>query len=165
MATTSGTFSTYPSYLTYRLLAQEISYDTAANTSSVYLQAFIDFTGSSASTAGGSGTTTAGNWSYGAINFSGAGSVEVYSNVFDVAHNPDGTGSYSFSGTSTMLGWGDATTGTGVLTLTTINRAAGKRWTGSAWTNNTVNKRWSGSAWVDLTVKKRWSGSAWVDIS
>lgn len=163
-ATTTGTFSTYPSLLTYRLLATEISYDTAANTSQVYLQTFIDFTGSSASSSGGSGTTTAGSWTYGSISFSGAGSVEVYSNVVTVAHNADGTGSYSFSGTSTMSGWGNATTGTGVLTLTTINRAAGKRWTGSAWVDNTVNKRWTGTAWVDLTIKKRWSGSAWVNL-
>ena len=166
MATVSGTFSTYPTILSYRVTADEVGVDTPNNRSLVRVRAFIDFTGGSASSDGGSGTTTAGNWSRGATSFSGADSLEVYAPAdFYVNHAADGTGSYSFSGTASMLGWGSASTGTGVLTLTTINVAAGKRWSGSAWTDMTVNKRWTGSAWTNLTIKRRWSGSAWVDMS
>lgn len=165
MASTSGTFSTYPSLLTYRIVANELSSDPSTNTSQVQVLAYIDFSGSSASSSGGSGSTTPGSWSRGFTSFSGAGSINVYdSGSFTVAHNADGTGSYSFSGSASMSGWGSASTGTGTLTLTTLNLAAGKRWTGSAWTDCTTNKRWNGSAWVDLTIKKRWSGSAWVDL-
>lgn len=165
MASTSGTFSTYPSLLTYRIVANELSSDPSTNTSQVQVLAYIDFSGSSASSSGGNGNTTAGSWTRGFTSFSGAGSINVYdSGSFTVGHNPDGSGSYSFSGSSSMSGWGSASTGTGTLTLTTLNLAAGKRWSGSAWTDCTVNKRWNGSAWVDLTIKKRWSGSAWVDL-
>ena len=42
---------------------------------------------------------------------------------------------------------------------------AGKRWTGSAYTDlATTRKRWTGSTWTDITIAKRWSGSAWVDL-
>lgn len=166
MATVTGAFSTYPSLLTYRVVANELSSDAGTNTSQVQVLAYIDFSGSSASSSGGSGNTTAGTWSRGFTSFSGAGSINVYdSGSFTVPHNPDGTGSYSFSGSASMSGWGSASTGTGTLTLTPLNLAAGKRWTGSAWTDCTINKRWNGSSWVDLTIKKRWSGSAWVDLS
>lgn len=165
MASTSGTFSTYPSLLTYRIVANELSSDASTNTSQVQVLAYIDFSGTSASSSGGSGSTTPGSWSRGFTSFSGGGSINVYdSGSFTVAHNADGTGSYSFSGSASMSGWGSASTGTGTLTLTPLNLAAGKRWTGSAWTDVTINKRWNGSAWVDLTIKKRWSGSAWVDL-
>lgn len=123
MASTSGTFSTYPSLLTYRVTADELSYDTNANTSQVLVRAYIDFSGFSASSSGGSGSTTPGNWSRGSTSFSGAGSIEVYnSGSFTVGHNTDGSGSYNFSGSASMSGWGSASTGTGTLTLTNITR-------------------------------------------
>jgi hypothetical protein len=166
MASTSGTFSTYPSLLTYQVTADELSSDPSTNTSQVLVRAYVDFSGTSASSFGVSGSTTAGSWNYGFMSFSGAGSIEVYnSGSFTVAHNADGTGSYSFSGSATSGGWGSASTGTGTLTLTPLNLAAGKRWTGSTWTDVTVNKRWNGSSWVDLTIKKRWNGSSWQDLS
>lgn len=165
MASVSGTFSTYPSLLSYRVVATEISSDPGTNTSYVQVSSYIDFSGSSASSSGGSGNTTAGSWARGFTSFSGAGSINTGTDYVTVPHNPDGSGSYSFSGSASMSGWGSASTGTGTLTLTTLNLAAGKRWTGSAWTDCTTNKRWNGSAWVDLTIKKRWSGSAWVDLS
>ena len=165
MASVSGAFSTYPSLLTYRVVANELSSDASTNTSQVQVLAYVDFSGATASSSGVSGSTTAGTWNYGFMSFSSAGSILVYnSGSFTVNHNSDGTGSYSFSGSATSGGWGSASTGTGVLTLTPLNLAAGKRWTGSAWTDCTTNKRWNGSAWVDLTIKKRWSGSAWVDL-
>lgn len=166
MATVTGAFSTYPSLLTYRVVANELSSDAGTNTSQVQVLAYIDFSGSSASSSGGSGSTTPGSWSRGFTSFSGAGSINVYdSGSFTVAHNSDGTGSYSFSGSASMSGWGSASTSTGTLTLTPLNLAAGKRWTGSTYIDCTINKRWNGSSWVDLTIKKRWSGSAWVDLS
>lgn len=168
MATASGTFSTYPSFLTYRLDANEVATYPASNQSLVRVTANIDFSGSSASSAGGSGTISlAGtyNWSWGSISFSGPGSTQVGTNDWLITHETDGTKTVTFSGTASMSGWGSATTNTGSLTLTPFNLAAGKRWTGSAWTDCATNKRWNGSVWVDLTIKKRWSGSAWVDLS
>lgn len=165
MATVTGAFSSYPSLLTYRVTADEISSNAGTNSSVVRVKAFIDFSGGSASSGGGSGSTTAGSWSLGFTSFSGAGSIEVASNDVTVGHNADGTGSYNFSGSASMSGWGSASTGTGTLTLTTLNLAAGKRWTGSAWTDCTTNKRWTGSAWTNLTIKRRWSGTAWVDMN
>lgn len=165
MATTSGVFSSFPTFLTYRVTADEISTSIPGNSSVVRVTAFIDCSTTFASSSGGSGTTTAASFAIGAINFSGPGTVQVNQTDVTVPHNPDGSGSYSFSGTASCAGWGTASTGTGTLTLTTLNLSAGKRWTGSAWVAATVNKRWNGSAWVDLTIKRRWSGSAWVDLS
>lgn len=169
MATVTGAFSTYPSLLTYRVVANELSSNPSNNTSQVQVTAYVDFSGASASSSGVSGSTTAGSWNYGFMSFTSSGSILVFdSGSFTVNHNPDGTGSYSFSGSATSGGWGSATapsTGTGTLTLTPLNLAAGKRWTGSSWADCTTNKRWNGSAWVDLTIKKRWSGSSWVDLS
>ena len=126
MASTSGTFSTYPSLLTYRIVANELSSDPSTNTSQVQVLAYIDFSGSSASSSGGNGNTTAGSWTSGFTSFSGAGSINVYdSGSFTVGHNPDGSGSYSFSGSASMSGWGSASTGTGVLTLTDFTRTPG----------------------------------------
>lgn len=123
MASTSGTFSTYPSLLTYRITADETGTDEANNRSLVRVRAYIDFSGSSASSSGGSGSTTAGSWSRGFTSFSGGGSIEVYdSGNFYVGHNPDGSGSYSFSGSASMSGWGSASTGSGSLTLTNFTR-------------------------------------------
>lgn len=126
MASTSGTFSTYPSLLTYRITADETGTDEANNRSLVRVRAYIDFSGSSASSSGGSGSTTAGSWSRGFTSFSGGGSIEVYdSGNFYVGHNPDGSGSYNFSGSASMSGWGSASTGTGVLTLSDFTRTPG----------------------------------------
>jgi len=167
-ATASGTFSSFPTLLTYRLVAYETATDPATNTSTVQVYAYIDFTGGSASSSGGSGNVvidgTSYPWTLGSQSFSGPGSIEIGNYTKSgVAHNPDGTGSAAFSGTASMTGWGSASA-SGTLTLTTLNVAAGKRWNGSAWSDVTVNKRWNGSAWIDLTIKKRWSGSAWVDL-
>lgn len=52
-----------------------------------------------------------------------------------------------------------------VGTITTLSTTGGKRYTGSAWVDNTVAKRYNGSSWVDLTTKKRYNGSAWVDLT
>jgi hypothetical protein len=123
MASTSGAFSTYPSLLTYRVTADEVGTDESNNRSLVLVRAYIDFSGSSASSSGGSGSTTAGSWSRGFTSFSGGGSIEVYnSGNFYVAHNADGSGSYSFSGSASMSGWGTASTGTGTLTLSDFTR-------------------------------------------
>lgn len=54
---------------------------------------------------------------------------------------------------------------TSVSTFTTLATTGGKRYTGSAWVDNTVAKRYNGSSWVDLTVKKRYNGSTWVDLT
>jgi len=165
MASTSGTFSVYPTYLSYRVTADEISSNPSTNTSVVRVKAFLDNSTTYAESSGGSGTTTPGNWSYGYILFNAPGSVEVYSTDITVGHNPDGTGSYSFSGTSSMNGWGSASTGTGTLTLTALNLAPGKRWNGTTWLDVVTAKRWNGSTWLDLTIKRRWNGSTWLDIS
>ena len=126
MASTSGTFSTYPSLLTYIVTADEVSTNIAANTSQVRVKAYIQFTGSSASSSGGSGSTSGGGWSRGFTSFGGAGTIEVFSNDVTVGHNPDGTGSYNFSGSASMSGWGSASTGTGTLGLENFVFTAGQ---------------------------------------
>lgn len=123
MATASGTFSTYPTLLTYRITADEVGLDEANNRSLVRVRAYIDFSGTSASSSGGSGSTTAGSWSRGFTSFSGAGSVEVFApGDFYVNHNADGSGSYTFNGSASMSGWGSASTNTPTLTLTDFTR-------------------------------------------
>jgi hypothetical protein len=90
--------------------------------------------------------------------------ILLSSGSFDVIHNSQGEATLSVSGGVVPIGTGGSF-GSGSWALTTYNVAAGKRWTGSTWTDATVNKRWNGSSWVDLTIKKRWSGSAWQDLS
>lgn len=125
MASTSGTFSSYPSLLTYIVTADEVATNIAANQSTVRVKAYIQFTGSSASSSGGSGSTSAGGWSRGFTSFSGGGTIEVFSNDITVGHSADGSGSYSFSGSASMSGWGSASTGTGVLGLSNFDFTAG----------------------------------------
>lgn len=125
IAYASGTFSTYPSLLTYIISAEEVATNIGNNTSTVRVKAFVQFTGSSASSYSVSGSTSAGSWNYGYMSFSGAGTIEVFSTDITVGHATNGSGSYSFSGSATSGGWGSASTGTGVLTLQDFDRSAG----------------------------------------
>ena len=126
MATTTGTFSSYPSLLTYRITADEVGTNIAANTSTVRVRAYVDFSGYSASSYSVSGSTTPGSWNYGYMQFNSSGTIQVYdSGNFNVGHSADGSGSYSFSGSATSGGWGSASTGTGVLTLQNFVFTAG----------------------------------------
>lgn len=43
--------------------------------------------------------------------------------------------------------------------------ASGKRYTGSAWANNTTGMIYNGSAWVPITTAKRYNGTTWVQIT
>lgn len=122
MASVSGAFSSYPSLLSYTVTADEVGTDIANNRSLVVVRAYVNFSGSSASSYSVAGSTTAGSWNYGYMSFSGAGQIKVFdSGNFYVGHNPDGTGSYSFSGSASSGGWGSASTGTGVLTLSNFD--------------------------------------------
>lgn len=125
MAVVSGAFSSYPSLLSYAVYADEVATNIATNTSTVRVRAYVNFSGGSASSYSVAGTTSAGNWNYGFMSFSGAGSIQVFSNDITVGHNTDGSGSYNFSGTASSGGWGSASTGTGTLTLTNFDRSAG----------------------------------------
>ena len=125
MASTSGTFSSYPSLLTYIVTAEEVATNIAANTSTVRVKGFIQFTGGSASSSGGSGSTSGGSWSRGFTSFGSAGTIEVSSNDVTVGHSSNGSGSYNFSGSASMGGWGSASTGTGTLTLYNFDFTAG----------------------------------------
>jgi len=126
MAVVSGAFSSYPSLLSYAVYAEEVATNIAANQSTVRVRAFVNFTGSSASSYSVSGSTSAGSWNYGYMSFSGAGSIQVFSYDFPVNHNADGSGSYSFNGSATSGGWGSASTGTGTLTLENFVFTAGQ---------------------------------------
>jgi hypothetical protein len=119
---TSGAYSSFPTFLAYRIVADETAINEAANQSTVRVRAFIDCSTTFASSSGGSGTTPAGNWSRGSTNFSGPGSIEVFNTSFAVNHNADGSGSYTISGSSSMSGWGSASTGSATLTLTNFVR-------------------------------------------
>lgn len=119
---TSGAFSVYPTFLAYRIVADETATNEAANQSTVRVRAYLDCFTTFASSSGGSGTTPAGNWSRGSTNFSGPGSIEVFNTSFAVNHNADGSGSYTISGSSSMGGWGSASTGSATLTLTNFVR-------------------------------------------
>jgi hypothetical protein len=156
------------------LVMDENSINTPANTSNIsayaYLnssyQYFADWTGSGSFTvAGDTKATYSGKYSMPP----NPSQILLASWQGDIAHNPDGTGSVTLSSTFTIPSGPSYTplntTATYTFGLTTINRAAGSRWTGSAYADCTINKRWTGSTWVDLTIKKRWSGSAWVDLS
>lgn len=125
MAVVSAAFSSYPSLLSYAVYADEVATNIAANTSTVRVRAYVNFSGSSASSYSVSGSTSAGGWNYGFMSFSGAGSILVFSNDITVGHNPDGSGSYNFSGSATSGGWGSASTGTGTLTLSNFDFTAG----------------------------------------
>lgn len=125
MAVVSGAFSSYPSLLSYAVYADEVATNIAANTSTVRVRAYVNFSGGSASSYSVSGSTSAGGWNYGYMSFSGAGSILVFSNDITVGHNADGSGSYSFSGSATSGGWGSASTGTGSLGLTNFDFTPG----------------------------------------
>lgn len=119
-----GGYSFYPSQLFYSVTAYEVGVDPNANTSQVRLVATIYLTSGFASSSGGSWSISNGaSGGVGAINWSGASSLVVYDQTFTVGHNPDGSGSYSFSGSSSMNGWGSASASGGSITLTDFNRA------------------------------------------
>ena len=126
MVAVSGAFSSYPSLLSYTVTAEEVGTDIANNRSLVRVKAYVNFSGSSASSYSVSGSTTAGGWNYGYMSFSSSGQIEVNnSGNFYVGHNPDGSGSYNFSGSATSGGWGSASTGTGTLPLYNFDFTAG----------------------------------------
>jgi len=118
-----GGYSFYPSQLFFSVTAYETGTDPNANTSQVRLVATIYLTGGFASSSGGSWSLSNGaSGGVGGINWSGASSLVVYDQTFTVGHNADGSGSYSFSGSSSMNGWGSASANDGSITLTDFSR-------------------------------------------
>lgn len=129
MATASGAFSSYPSLLSLRVECYEISTNIANNTSVVRADAYIDFSGGSATSynntvnlnINGSG----GSWNIGTQSYSGAGARLVVAG-FDITvpHNADGSKTTSFSGSASTGGWGSASCSNN-LGLTNFDFTAG----------------------------------------
>lgn len=113
MASASGPFSSYPSLLRLRIECYEISSNIANNTSVIRADAYIDFSGGSATsysnTVNINVNGNAGSWNIGTQSYSGAGPRLVVGG-FDttVAHNADGSKSISFSTSASTGGWGSA---------------------------------------------------------
>jgi hypothetical protein len=120
--TASGAYSTFPTFLDYRITAEEISLNEAANQSTVRVNAFIDCFTTFASSSGGSGQVNGTPWSRGSTTFNAPGTIQVFTADVVITHNADGSGSYGISGTSSMAGWGSATTNLATLTLTNFVR-------------------------------------------
>lgn len=110
----SGGYSSYPSFVQYVIDASIGSYDSANNRTLVNFNAYVYVSGSSASSAGGSGdiymnggyvnSGSVGSWSrsrYGTVGVT-SGSAWAY-------HDDNGyLGGISFSGSSSMAGLGSA---------------------------------------------------------
>jgi hypothetical protein len=120
--TASGRYSSFPTFLDYRITGEEISLNEAANQSTVRLRAFIDCFTTFASSSGGGGEVNGATWSRGSTSFSGPGTIQVFSTDVVINHNADGSGSYGIVGSSTMAGWGSANTNTVTLVLTNFVR-------------------------------------------
>lgn len=113
MATATGPFSSYPSLLSLRIECYQISTNIAANTSVIRADAYIDFSGSSATSYNNTVNITingnTGSWNIGTQSYSGAGPRLVVSGYdITVPHNADGSASIGFSGSASTGGWGSA---------------------------------------------------------
>lgn len=113
MATATGTFSSYPSLLTLRIECYEISTNIAANTSVIRADAYIDFSGSSATSYNNTVNITingqTGSWNIGTQSYSGAGPRLVVGGYdVTISHNANGSASIGFSGSASTGGWGSA---------------------------------------------------------
>lgn len=120
MATASGPFSGYPSLLSLRGVCYQISTNIAANTSVLRIDVYVDFSGGSASTTGGSfsasinGNSRGWSWGYTSI---GGGSTYVGTHDVTVGHNANGSASVSFGVSASFTGngnWGSAS-GSGTI--------------------------------------------------
>lgn len=108
MAQAIGGYSSYPNFVKYVIDAWIAVEEPQNNRTRVDYNAYVYVTGSSASSAGGSGSIdgvnsgSIGYWSLGRY-----GSVGVTSGSLWVGHNADGSrGDLSFSGSSSMSGLG-----------------------------------------------------------
>lgn len=113
MAQASGGYSSYPSFVQYVIDCWIAATDSANNRSLVSANAYVYVSGSSASSAGGSGDLYInGSGNGGSVGYwsrSRYGTVGVVSHSVWVSHNANGQlGDVSFSGSSSMNGLGDA---------------------------------------------------------
>ena len=113
MAQASGGYSSYPSFVQYYIDCNIASYDPANNRTLVNASGYVYVSGSSASSAGGSGdlyidgqyfSGSVGSWSAGRY-----GTVGVVSGSAWIYHDANGQkGAIGFSGSSSMAGLGSA---------------------------------------------------------
>jgi len=120
LASVSGAFSSYPSLLRLRVECYQISTNIAANTSVIRADAYIDFSGGSATSYGNTVNITingnTGSWNIGTQSYSGSGPRLVVGGYdITIPHNSDGSASINFSGSASTGGWGSASTGSGTL--------------------------------------------------
>lgn len=131
MATASGAFSSYPSLLSLRAECYIIQSDPANNRSLVRADAYIDFSGNSATsynnTVNLSINGTGGSWNIGTQSYSGAGARLVVSG-FDVwvGHDTNGyLGSIAFGVSASTGGWGSASGSNSLGGFTDYDRRPG----------------------------------------
>lgn len=111
----------YATNMYYKMVAIEEGTNSATNTSQVRIRCYIGCSSGWGETYGIGGQP--GNWSRGYTYLSAGQEIEVYtSGLFDVGHNLNGSGSYSFSGASGASGWGEMAYFTESITLTDFNR-------------------------------------------
>ena len=113
MASISGPFSSYPSLLRLRIECYQISTNIAANTSVIRADAYIDFSGGSATSYNNTVNITingqTGSWNIGTQSYSGSGPRLVVGGYdITIPHNADGSASIGFSGSASTGGWGSA---------------------------------------------------------
>lgn len=128
MASASGAFSSYPSLLALRVECYVIATDAANNRSLVRADAYIDFSGGSATsynnTVNINVNGNGGSWNIGTQSYSGAGARLVVSG-FDtwVGHDTNGyLGSIGFSASASTGGWGSAGANGGLGGFTDYDR-------------------------------------------
>ena len=171
-------FSGNANYLLF-VQAQELtlnSGDIAANSSRVDLAVWVRKNSGTGFAAGGSGADAGGSvagqgtapitWSPYDFSVQPAPyDVTIYTNVFTVAHAPDGTGSaYITFGATDPYNFGTATITPFTLALTTIPRQAFKRSsTGASFDKLERLDRYTGvGAAVAQQKLERWNGAGWV---
>lgn len=172
MASASGSFSAYPSFIQLRTDCNIAQSDPANNRSLVQTTAYIIISGGGASTSGGTvGSNTNGataNDSIGNVSW-GNGTHIVLNQTVWVGHDANGyLGSVSFSTLSNVNGWG-AATNSGTLTgFTDFDRRPGSP--SFAYVNRSTNSLTVGVNGVSSPagtptyyVERRGGGNDWGD--
>jgi hypothetical protein len=130
MASSSGSFSTYPAYVQLRTESNIASRDEANNRTLVRTSVYIDISGGGASSSGGSvnlsvnGVGTSG--SFGSVNWANGAHVVISNFDVWVNHNANGEqGNISFSASGSAGGWGSASNGSSLGGFSNYDRSPG----------------------------------------
>jgi hypothetical protein len=116
VASASGSFSSYPAYVQLRTESNIASVDEANNRTLVRTSVYIDISGGTASSSGGSVSLSVNgagaSGSFGSVSWANGAHVVISNFDVWVNHNANGEqGNISFSASGSAGGWGSASNG------------------------------------------------------